>query len=315
MAASASGVQQQGEGGRDTPSVDVRPEGTRPDDPNAGQWFVGTAKPGETLQFRARLTNPARVSQSVSLSLADLDFAEDGTPSIAPRSDDIGTWGTPDARSVTLEPGGRVVTGFSITVPAQAEPGDHVGAFVAESTPQGEGQLRVIKQVATRVYVTVPGDARPEVEIVDIDIDIGGGPVGREARVVVTVRNTGNIRLSPVVLVNGKVAEGPPLLVTRSTEPYSVSVDVPLWAGPLSFKAEVDTEVSGIAGPSDSRTERVWVWPLLMLFALLVALPLVALGALAWRRRQLESQAERTRLEAEVERLSGRNPPSDAASR
>src|SRR5438309_11424571 len=83
---------QQQQGGQ-IPSVGVTPVGTSPDDPNGGQWFVMNLTPGETGRAEARIANPADVPQKVTITLADLDFSEDGTPSISSRSKDVGTWG------------------------------------------------------------------------------------------------------------------------------------------------------------------------------------------------------------------------------
>src|SRR3982751_5780469 len=69
--------------GGQIPSVGVAPVGTSPNDPNGGQWFVMNLTPGETGQAQARIANPADVPQKVTLSLADLDFSEDGTPSVS----------------------------------------------------------------------------------------------------------------------------------------------------------------------------------------------------------------------------------------
>src|SRR3954469_2197954 len=147
------------------PSVAVTPAYSSPKDPNNGQWFfIDGLLPGQTGQSAARLTNPANVPQTVHLYMADLDFVANGGARLAEegKSVDIGTWGGfgPDS-TITLAPNETRLLPFGVTVPKDAEPGDHVGAIVAETAPEATGNnaLKIVKRVATRFYVTLPGEA------------------------------------------------------------------------------------------------------------------------------------------------------------
>src|SRR5438034_2122162 len=122
--------------GGQIPSVGVTPVGTSPDDPNGGQWFVMNLTPGETGQAQARIANPADVTQKVTLSLADLDFSEDGTPSISSHSSDVGAWGRSGIGSLTIPAKSTATVPFTVAVPTTADPGDHVGALVVTGEPQ-----------------------------------------------------------------------------------------------------------------------------------------------------------------------------------
>src|SRR3954454_6502232 len=117
----------------DIPSVDVQPNHPDPHDPNGGQWFVLALPPGGTGTVQAKVSNPAKVAQTVTFALRDLTFADDGSPRIANAGaqQDVGAWGTPSRPSVELAALSSVVIPFTVTVPKDAEPGDHVGAIVA----------------------------------------------------------------------------------------------------------------------------------------------------------------------------------------
>ena len=168
------------------PSVAVTPLGATSSDPNNGQWFVAAASPGQTLRLLAHVFNPADVPQTVATYLADVDYRlGGGAPKFTPHAEahDVGAWGGFDNPTLTVPAKGFVDVPFSVTVPSGADPGDHLGAVIAESAPQpGTGAsaaFRVIKRVAVRLYVTVPGET--PVPISSVESQAGGFPVVYEA--------------------------------------------------------------------------------------------------------------------------------------
>lgn len=305
----AAPVMAQTAGDGPEPSVGVVPVGTTSDDPNAGQWFIGEGVPGspDPIRFTARVTNPSSLAQSVKLYLADLDFGDDGTPVVADDSDDIGTWGTVSPGQVTLAPQQAMEIPFELRVPAGADPGDHVGVFVVESQPQdpGTGQLlKIVKRVATRMYVTLPGDARADVAIEGVEIDPDSTVFARESTLRVLVRNNGRVRLAPRVTVNGVEAKGSAIILSSSVEPYLVTLPVPLWGGPQSYRVDVETRVpsssdAGRNGPARQlRVSRFYV-PFVPLSAVVVAIALVAIVR-RWLRRRT---SKFTALQADLRRF------------
>jgi hypothetical protein len=259
--------------GSSIPSLSVRPMGTGENDPNGGQWFVANMEPGETKQLSARLYNPADVAQTVKLYLADMRFNDQGTPEVSNTSTDVGAWGSFEHPDVTIAAKQTVVESFSITAPDGVDPGDHVGAVMVEHTPQGEGNLRAIKRVAVRLYVTLPGDARKEFEIDRVDSAKDAWYFPRELAVTVQLRNTGHVRLEPTVTVDDASAKGPELLMSSATEQYAVTRKVPFWGGPVRLRIDAQTRSLGIAGPVRQMRVTVWVipWHLLGLLGLVAA--------------------------------------------
>lgn len=288
----------------DTPSVGVTPTESRPDDPNSGQWFVFSIEPGGAGRTRARVGNPATIPQTVKLYLADLVFGRDGTPTIPERQPtDIGAWGAFDQQVVTVPPKEFVFVEFSLQVPPDADPGDHVGAVVAESQPEG-GALKIIKRVATRLYVTVPGDATKSFTIARVSKSVSSTWLPRRMAVTTLLRNTGRVRLSPTVRVNGVVAKGPDPLLARSVERYLATVPVPWYGGPVTARVTVET-AAGTKAVSVSVFVIPW-GPLAMIPVAVAAL--AALRALArLRTRKVRAlQADLRRLEKLVtERQTG----------
>lgn len=310
ISASPAHAQTTGTPGAEIPSVGVVPVGTQSDDPNAGQWFIADGVPGaaEPIRFTARVTNPAQVPQTVKMYLADLDFTDDGTPAVADESDDIGTWGTVIPATLSIEAQKSVEVPFELRVPAGADPGDHVGVFVVEGQPQdpGSGQLfKIVKRVATRMYITVPGDARADLNIESVAVTPDSSFFTREVTVRVLVRNSGRIRLNAQVTVNGKPATGSELLLSNSVEPYLYTEKVPLWGGPRSYRIDVTTKVPSTSGPGrtgparQARASKFFI-PYVLLLAIAVGLVFMFIVVRLLKRRRSkfsELQADLRRFE------------------
>jgi hypothetical protein len=288
--------------------VGIQPLGTSKDDPNGGQWFVKQGAPGDTLAFQARLTNLASVERTVKLYLADLNFSADGTPQIPhtqAESKDIGTWGG-GVRSYTLKANSAENVTFNLTVPDNADPGDHVGVVVIENPPQQTaGQaFNIVKRVSTRLYVTVPGDAKPALKIESVKVDPDSSFFPREATVRVTLRNTGTIGLRPTVTINGEKAAGPETLLTKSIENFVVTKKVPIWGGPQSYRVDV-TSLVGLtldrtqAGP----VEQVRVSKFYFPYVLLIALAVMALFFFLIRRWLRNRAGRYAAMRADMKRI------------
>ena len=289
----------------DVPSVGVQPIGTASDDPNSGQWFIAALSPGESVRFTAGVANPALIPQRVKLYLADLDFTADGTPEVAEVSDEVGTWGSVDQTTLEVPPRSVIPVGFTIRAPATADPGDHVGVIVAEGEPTQttDGRALVVKRVATRIYITLPGDAVSNFSIEKVDLQRDSSFFTKEITTSVIVRNTGRVRIAPTVLINGTKADGPELVMSRSVEQYVATTKVPIWGGPQSVRVDVRTKVgsaNGAAGPFRQARASTFVMPWVLLIGVVAAVVVAFFGRRAWRKRgskYAEMRADMKRIE------------------
>lgn len=294
----------------DVPSVAVQPANPAKDDPNGGQWFLLSLAPGASGTVLAKVSNPAKVAQTVSFELRDLTFADDGTPSISSggTQQDVGSWGGPQQKTFELPPLKSVNVPFNIKVPDDAEPGDHVGAVVA-LTANKQGNFRVVRQVATRFYVTVPGEAVRAYSILSVVPALGSKLWPSSVTTKVVLRNDGRTRVRPKVTIGGRAAEGSRLLLSRSVETYTATTKVPWYGGPVNLSVRAVTD----DGTVRTSEKSMFVIPWGLLISVVVgALVLFGLYTLVRRRRRRVSNM-RSDIER-LERLVARQAPAEAAA-
>lgn len=291
------------------PAVTVQPTDTTASDPNNGNWFVFDLKPGRSASTLARIVNPADVAQTVSLSIRDLLFTASGTPYLNPgRQTDVGAWAHFDQPAVTLGPRTSTEVPLQVTVPTDAVPGDHFGAVVATSEPEqvkGDSALRIVKRVAVRMYVTVPGVAVRSFRIGGITSTLDSWAFPRYATVTVLLRNTGRIQLDPQVSVAGRRASGPSALLARSVEAYTARVPIPLYGGPVNESVVVRTPYPGLTRSAD-HSEFAVPWGLIGLLFVLAWVVFGLAQLVRWRiNRMRRLRADLRRLEALVVKRPG----------
>ncbi|GAA4468246.1 WxL protein peptidoglycan domain-containing protein [Phytohabitans houttuyneae] len=295
--------------------------------PTVRSRFEYGLKPGEEVSDWVAVSNLGTKPLKVSVYATDAFNAPDGGFALLPASEqpkDVGSWITLPRRDYTVPVGKRVDIPFRVKVPANAEPGDHIGGLIAgatESTTNEQGQqVNVERRIASRVYLRVDGPAQPAAEITRVDavydnplIPFGGG----DMTVTYQVANTGNVRFSGkarievrgplgVRVANSEVIDIPELLPDSEIRITRKLAGV-FPAGRLDAQVTVNPQVDNTA-LSLTESRSMWAVPWL-----LVAVPLLLVGLLLFwllRRRRFR------RLAVEAE-LVGRGDavPSAAASR
>lgn len=279
----------------------VQPSG--PDGPGTRDYFVYSLTPGETFGDTVAVSNLGDRPINFVIYAADafnvrdqggFTAARDGEPST-----DVGSWITLKAETYTVEPGQRIDVPFSITVPEDAEPGDHAGAILATdadlgsiSTDSSDPSLRVRERVGARVYVRVEGPVSPAVRIDRLDV-VHETPsfavpfFSSDGKATVTweVTNTGNVRLTPTTVLKVKglfgrtirtlPAEELPELLPGSNFVRSAVVTGLPPLEKLTAELTVTTDEVEVVG-----TSSYWAIPWRFM-VLVVALLLAAFG---WRR-------------------------------
>ncbi len=102
---------------------------------------------------------------------------------------------------MTIEARQSVTVPFSITVTADATPGDHPAGIVATlSTPAGaDGAVNMDRRVGARSHLRVPGEITPMLRVQNLSADFTGQwslTEGGASTVSMDLVNTGNVRLA-----------------------------------------------------------------------------------------------------------------------
>lgn len=256
-----------------------------------------------------------------------------GLKPAAAQSTDIGGWISVEHGTVTVAPHTRLNEPVSLTVPANATPGDHVGGVVASVTEATQGgKVTRDDRVGVAMYLRVAGPLNPGFTIEGVSAggyhDNWNPFAGGDTTVSYTVQNTGNVRLgaNQRITVTGLFG-----ITFGSMTPNALQQVLPggrvrvtahvtgiFPAGPMDLHIDVTpTTVPGAPPighmPTASYTTGMFAgpWAQLVLLIVLVALGIGIWRYLLWRRRgraaELAAAVERGRQEAvaEKEKLTG----------
>lgn len=274
-----------------------------------------SATPGATVYDNVAIVNISQVPLALEVYAADATNGADGSLQGGLKADTsrlVGTWIQLGASTVTLPPQtpgvgpGMQVLPVTITIPADAEPGDHVGYIFTSLTATGQASdtpsLNLEQRVGVRVYVTVEGQVRAGLTVTGVQAHFlpgtgaGAGPGSLE--VEYTLTNTGNVRYGVEPSVR---AAGPFGLTPRSVDgpvieqllPHASVRQTMTLAGvsPLFFE---NVTVSATAVPAPGAEEpgigtvhaSAWAWVWSWIYVLVVVLVAAVAGWVVHHRRR-----------------------------
>ena len=328
----------------DLVSFGISPAGVeRPDD----RPYLSMAAPaGAVVYEHAALINQDDQPITLDVYGTDVVMAEGGGITARARADastDAGAWVTIGGLTSVEVPAQTVDTGFgyaivpfTVTIPANAEPGDHVAGLVAALVSQGQGgenapSIDFEQRVVARVYIRVAGALDPRLEISGVTAAWApGSPYSTGAMTVTyTLSNTGNVRMA---VQPGVAVAGPFDLLSRAAAGDRVDELMPggsvqqtttvngVW--PL-LRERVTVSATALAATNGSdpgigtvsTTTRVWAVPWVILGILLALL--IALGLLDLRRRRRVARRKARAAERAARRSAapgGGSPTQGSAS-
>lgn len=297
-----------------TVGVATRPAGEdgRPD---GRSRFTFTADPGQSITDRVLVGNTGTERQDFTVFATDAFNGEDGSFSLLASADaptSVGAWlrfddGSDRVRFSLAPDEVRLLT-FTIAVPADGTPGDHVGGLVASVVENGQ-QVNVDRRVATSIFARVSGELQPQLTITSYDATHEGdwwNPVGGSVKARYTVTNTGNVALAANLTngastwfgipATGLQGGSIPVLLPGNTSTYETTIGgVGQW-----FYLDARTVLSPFVDSPDM-TQQLSVTPVsrdAFTFAppwtllLLLALAAIVFVLLRWRRRRDEALAQ-----------------------
>jgi hypothetical protein len=184
-------------------SFGIRPTKAYEGNPEPFGYFVHSLAPGESLSDEAMVMNSSDQPLVLRLYAADATTALNCGTAFANEGQEgngVARWLSPSLSEIALEPGEERVVPFTIEVPQDASPGQHVAGLVVEAVPGGEAAassegdaqftVQVVRRAGVAVVIDVPGPHGAGLEITDIRLKEQGD---RGATFVLSVRNTGNV--------------------------------------------------------------------------------------------------------------------------
>ncbi|MFF2052956.1 WxL protein peptidoglycan domain-containing protein [Leifsonia sp. NPDC058194] len=289
------------------------------------QNFAYRIEPGKQISDALVVSNHAATPLELDVYAADgftttsgqLDLVTQDTDSVA-----VGAWTSLQSGRVTIAPGTSVEVPFTVSVPADATPGDYAGGLLTSlpHTTQEDG-ISVDRRLGIRMHVRVDGELAPAIAVEKMHVDYSGtfNPFGSgSATVSYTVHNTGNVRLSAGQTVTlagpfgwfpvdtGEVAAVPELLPGESWT-VAVPVDGVVPAFWLTAKAALSPKLPtvtgstpGVDGVAAEAGALAVPWSLVVL-VLLIAAAVVAAVIVLRRRRKVAAAREDERVKKAVE--------------
>lgn len=179
-------------------------------------YFFHQGAAGTTVQDSATILNSSDKELTFRVFATDaVNTPAGGAFALLPvesEPKDVGAWiGLPPetATTVTVPAKGRKDLPFTVKVPADATPGDHVGGIVALNTAvegvqqEGKVQVGVKRSVGARLYFRVPGPLTPGLSVEDVRVNRSAPllPWVEDARATVSYAlvNRGNVVVEPKV--------------------------------------------------------------------------------------------------------------------
>jgi hypothetical protein len=137
-----------------------------PSNPATRTYYIPTVQPGGIFRDQMRVQNPNADSVDLYVDAVDGITATPSGAVYANRTDPVvkwGAWVTTDVPTLTLAAGQSALVGFTVRVPADATPGDHLAGVAFENshpiTGSGAISITSINRTVVGILVEVPGPA------------------------------------------------------------------------------------------------------------------------------------------------------------
>ena len=223
-----------------TGSLGAKPANPDPSNARTQSIFVKTVTPGQTVEDAVTVTNNADTAQTIAVYATDSVVSSGGAFACAQLADtptDVGKWMTLSRTSLELAAHSTETVAFTMTVPADAEPGEHNGciALQEQTTDSTQAGISLSFRTAIRVAILIPGDIRKTIEASGLRVD------ETDSRIIVTpvIQNTGNVSADATTTVSLMSVFGfavanqssiYPVLSKQTTE-VNGEFEKPFWGG------------------------------------------------------------------------------------
>jgi hypothetical protein len=229
-------------------------------------FFELTLEPGQSATVSVRIANVGEEAYTLVTYAADVYTRVNGGAESRLKDEPVSgatEWLDYPTETFDLQPAQEMTRDIVVTVPEGTVPGEYTSSVVIQNldpiegaSEGGIGMLQVIRQ-AVAVAITVPGPAEPSLSINEATYSLAPA----YASVLVTVENTGHVRLAPVATMALTDVDGTEITsATLEMETFfpgtQANLEFPLvrTLDPGDYQVAVsleDTEHQASAGPAD----------------------------------------------------------------
>jgi len=268
------------------------------------QNYSYAVEPGDRREDALVVVNNGSLPVDLALYAADAFTTDAGQLDLRTRDHaptGVGAWLGMDVQAISLDPGESAEIPFTVTVPDDAAPGDHMGGIVSTPASTSNGS-EPERRAAIRVHLRVGDTFRPSLSVENLSVDYSGDPLGAGfATVTYTLRNTGDTMLAAeqaiavagpfdALRVDSEPIDASPRLLPDETWTVSVPVRGVAPSGLLTATVAVTplyTDAAGSTGPlaAVEHTANGWAIPGLPLLLILCLGTVVAAVFIRKRRR------------------------------
>ncbi|WP_436494464.1 WxL protein peptidoglycan domain-containing protein [Actinokineospora sp. HUAS TT18] len=271
--------------------------------------FSYSATPGAVIKDHLAVANISNDPLTLKIYASDAFNTPDGGYDLLDagrKPTDVGAWAKIAVESVEVPGRTTKIVPFSITIPADATPGDHAGgvvaALVTEATGSDGQRVAVEQRVGSRFYLRISGDLKPKLAIEDLESKYRASLFGSgETTVTYTVRNVGNVRLGGKQKVtvetpwgSGTSAENLadlPELLPNNAVRITTTVKGVIPAGWLDSLVHIDPVAPpGPQPQAEAVDASVTVIAVPWLLVIILAVVLLLVLFLLWRRKRKRSR-------------------------
>jgi hypothetical protein len=274
-----------------------------------------SADPGQSVTDQVLVGNTGTERQDFTVYATDAFNAEGGAFSLLPTAETptaIGAWlrfeNGENRIQFSLEPDEVRLLSFTMQLPAEATPGDHVGGLVASVLEEGQ-QVSLDRRVATGLFARVSGELQPRLNVSSFDASYGGdwwNPFNGTVKVRYTVDNPGNVALSANLAMNvntwfaipatAERGGNIPVILPGNSASYEFTVDgIGQWLflnPSVTLSPFVESSDPALSLPVSPVSRDAVVFGVPWTLLILLALAAGVYFFLRWRRRHDEARAQ-----------------------
>lgn len=283
-----------------------RPANPDPTNPRTESIFIYTIEGGEAKEDQVLVSNNSDEEVTISLYAVDGVTTNTGSYTCRQKSEarsDIGEWLKLSENTLTLKPTENKLVDFTLTMPENADVGEHNGCIVFENADdEGEevngGAVRLRTRQAIRVVATIPGELHRNIEIASFAANIG--QAGKQDYGL-TLQNNGNVSAdvdTSIVLKDMfgneiyKNGGGYPVFANQKLDVNFTNTERPFWGGWFTASASISYDKRAGTFGTDNTAElitkkgddiRIFIMPSPMAM-MIIFIPLaLLLGLIIWQ--------------------------------